>query len=559
MVAPTLEFVRLLHYKTRLVFGRALAAAKRHLAFLLCCLAFATAGAAIPQCDVVIYGGVPGGVAAAVAAAREGASVLLIEQTQHVGGLNTSGINTAESEHMLKWTIGGLAVEFYERLGKLYGTGKPEYFFESSTAEQVFNEMLAEAKVKVQLGQRVSRVDKDGTRIRQIVLSGGSEVAAAVFVDATYEGDLMARAGVGYTWGREARDEFGEEAAGIRLDKQTRQAATVDARGQLLPGISAWAKDLTEGAADKKVMNYNFRLCFTKDPDKQAAIPAPEHYDPARYRLLGNWLREKAARAEAVKLTDLLDFYARRNGKFEVNNKQASIISLGHFGGQFAWPDADYAERDRIFADHKDYTLGLLHFLAHDESVPENVRTEMRTWGLSKEEFADNGNWPYYLYIREARRMRGAAVMTQRDVQEARRKPDSIGLSSHFIDCHHVQRVAVSPTEFANEGRIWRIGYAYQIPYRALTPKAAECANLLVPGAASFTHVAFCTFRLESVWMIAGHAAGTAAALAARDKKAVQDVDVPALQERLRASRQVIDFLPGEPENFPGKASPPEF
>lgn len=510
--------------------------------------------------DVVVYGGVPCGVAAATAAAREGASVLLIEPTKHVGGLNTSGINTAETEHMLKWTIGGLALEFYERLGKHYGTRKPEFYFESSVAERVFNDMLREVKVPVRFGERVVRVEKEGPRIQRLVLSSGTTIGAKVFVDAGYEGDLMARAGVRYAVGRESRAEFDEEAAGIRFDPTPRKAVTVDEPGQLLPGISAWARDLREGNAHPGVMNYNFRLTFARDPSLRVPIPAPQHYDRRRYRLLENWLREKVAHRQAVKLTDLLDLYARRNGKFEVNNKQAAVISLGHFGGQLNYPDADYATRERIVADHWDYTLGLLHFLAQDESVPENVRAEMRGWGLHKDEFVDNGNLPYQLYVREARRMRGAAVVTQREVQDDRRKRDSIGMSSHFIDCHHVQRVALSPTEFVNEGRIWRIGWAYQIPYRALTPKRAECENLLVPGAASFSHVAFCTYRLESVWMIGGHAAGVAAALAARENQPVQLLDVPTLQNELRKQRQVVDFVPGQPEKFQGgTAGPAEF
>jgi len=500
--------------------------------------------------DVCVYGGVPCGIAAAVTAAREGASVILIEPTKHVGGLSTSGINTAETEHMLKWTIGGFAQEFYLALGKHYGTNKPEYYFESSAAEKIYLQMLAEAKVPVRYGVHVDQVDKDGTKITRITLTDGSVIAAKVFIDAGYEGDLMARAGVKCVSGREAKSEFNEEAAGIRLDKQVRHAATVDAQGKLLPGISAWAKDLTEGAAHRAPMNYNFRLTFAKDPKYQRPIPEPKNYDAGRYRLLENWLQEKTASGQSVKLTDILDFYQRRNGKYEVNNKQAAIFSIGHFGGQFDYPEADYATRDKIVADHWDYTLGLLHFLATAPAVPENVRAEMKSWGLHKDEFTDNGNLPYQLYVREARRMRGVYVMTQRDVTDERRKDDVIGFSSHFIDSHHVQRVAVSPTEFVNEGRIWRVGYAYQIPYRALIPTASECSNLLVPGAASFSHVAFCSYRLESVWMIGGHAAGVAAATAARARQTVQQINVPELQNKLRAQRQVLDFLPGQPEKF---------
>ena len=203
--------------------------------------------------------------------------------------------------------------------------------------------------------------------------------------------------------------------------------------------------------------------------------------------------------------------------------------------------------------------MGLLRFLATDPAVPAHVQAEMKSLGLHKDEFADNGHLPYQLYVREARRMRGAYVMRQQDVQADRRKPDSIGMSSHFIDCHHVQRVALSADEFVNEGRIWRMGYANQIPYRAITPKAEECANLLVPGAASYTHVAFCTLRLESTWMIVGHAAGLAAAEVARQGIAVQQVDVPALQAKLRTQGQVVDFLPGKPEKCEHLNGPPEF
>jgi hypothetical protein len=508
-------------------------------------------GAGDEAFDVVVYGGVPCGIAAAIAAARGGAKVLLIEPTKHIGGLNTSGINTAETEHMLKWTIGGIALEFYQKLGERYGmNGKPAFYFDSSGAEKTFLAMLSEAGVAIRFGARVEKVEKSGGRISRIALGDGSTVAAKVFVDAGYEGDLMARAGVMYTFGRESRDEFGEEAAGVRLDKTPRRAATVDEKGNLLPGISAWAKDLTEGSSHRGVMNYNYRLTFAKDPEKRVPVPAPQHYDRARFRLLENWLREKSAQKQPVKLTDILDIYSHAPDKTkkELNNKQDAIISLGHFGGQFDYPDGDYATRERILADHWDYTLGLLKFLADDESTPENVRAEMKSWGLHKDEFADNGNLPYQVYVREARRMRGAFVVTQRDVQDDRRKPDSIGIASHFIDCHHVQRVALSPTEFVNEGRIWRPGAAYQVPYRAITPKQNECENLLVPGAASYSHVAYCTYRLESVWMIGGHAAGTAAALAMKSSAPVQSLDVAALQEKLRAEKQVVDFVADQPE-----------
>lgn len=517
--------------------------------------------AGVVRPEIVVYGAVPCGIAAAIAAARMGRRVLLLEPSRHVGGLSTSGINTAESEHLLHWTIGGIALEFYQRLGKEYGTGKAEFYFESSVAEKVYLDMLREAGVEVRYGVRVERVEKAGGAIREIGLSDGTSVRAAVFIDAGYEGDLMARAGVTSVAGRESRAEFGEEAAGVRFDKTPRAARTVDGSGRLLPGISAWARDLKEGEAHRAGMNYNYRLTFAKDPALQVPIPEPRNYDAGRYALLGNWLAENAGRA--LRLTDFLDLYPRRNGKFEVNNKQAAIISTGHFGGQFDYPNATYAERERILADHWDYTLGLLHFLREAPAVPENVRAEMRGWGLHKGEFADNGHLPYALYIREARRMRGEYVVTQKDVTTDRRKAETVGMSSHFIDSHHVQRVAVSATEFVNEGRIWRLGWAYQMPYRALTPREGECTNLLVPGAASFSHVAFCTYRLESIWMVAGHAAGVAAAQAAGTRRPVQKIHVAQLQATLRRQRQVLDFVPGQPEKWSdprgGTGGPPEF
>jgi hypothetical protein len=509
--------------------------------------------------DVVVYGATPGGISSAIAAAREGVRVLLLEPCHHVGGLSTSGLNTAESEHMLKWTIGGMALEFYERMGKEYGQEGPAYYFESALAERTYLSMIAEAGVHLSLDAELESVCAEGGAIRSFTLRDGREIRAAVFVDGSYEGDLMAGAGVSYAVGREARAEFDEEADGIRFDKVTRLARTVDADRKLLPGLSGWARDFREGDAHPMVMNYNFRVTVSNDAATRVPFPAPERYDVGRFQLLHNWFSASAEQGTPLCLKDVLDFYRRPNGRFELNNKQSAIISLGVFGAQAAWPDATPREREVLYRDHMDYTLGLIHFLANDPVVPVSLRAEMNAWGLHKDEFVDNGNLPYQLYVREACRMRGETVVTQHDVQRTRRKEDSIGISSHFIDCHHVQRLAVSENEFVNEGRIWRMGYAYQIPYRSLTPLRWECRNLLVPVAASFTHVAFCTLRLESVWMITGQSAGVAAAMAAKHGVPVQALDVAQLQARLREAGQVIDFLPGELEKCKELNGPPEF
>lgn len=527
---------------------------------VLCHLMACGLGAA-PAHDLVVYGGTPGGIAASVMAAREGAKVLLIEPTRHIGGMSTSGVNTAETEHMLPWTLGGFADEFYRRLGNHYGRpdNRPAYEFESGVAETIYLAMLKEAEVELRFGAWLEEAKVEDARITGITLSDGSTVTVKVFIDASYEGDLMARAGVSHAVGREGRDEFGEDLAGIRFDPQIREAKTVDENGNLLPGISGWKKDYREGDAHPGVMNYNFRLIVTRDPDALVPFPKPENYDPARFQLLGNWLKAKEGADVLKQYGRFIDLYPRRNGKLEMNNRQAAIFSLGYFGGQLGWPEADEKERNRIYQDHLDYTLGLLHFLSHDDAVPENIRADMRQLGLHSGEFADNGHLPYQLYVREGRRMRGAFVMRQQDVLEDRRKPESIAMGSHFLDSHHVQRLAVSPTEFINEGRIWRMGSAYQIPYRAILPLRTECLNLLVPVAASFTHVAFTSLRVEGTWMVTGHAAGVAAAMAAREDVPVQDVDVDALRKALIAQGQVVDFIPGKPEHCTQLNGPEEF
>jgi hypothetical protein len=497
--------------------------------------------------DVVVCGGEPCGIAAAVAAARSGARTLLVEPTPHIGGLNTSGLNTAETEHMLAWTIGGIAAEVYGRLGKFYGTGQPEFFFESGVIERIFLEMLREAGVEILFSHRIARVERDGTAIRRLELAGPdvSVVEGKVYIDAGYEGDLMAMAGVEHALGRESSEEFGEEAAGIRFDAEPRSACSLDRKGRLLPGISGWCRDFVEGEGDGKVMCYNLRPTLTRDAEWRVAIPHPVRYNPASYQLLANWFLSGGKDAE---LSWILDLYERRNSKLEANNRQESIVSLGYLGGQFGWPTAGPHERARIFAEHLDYTLGFFYFLAHDAVVPARIRGEVDDLGLHAGEFLDNDFLPPRLYVREARRMRGVAVVTQHDVTSRREKTDSIAVGSHFIDCHHVQRLAVSDSQFINEGRIWRPGCAYQIPYGALTPKPSQCTNLLVPGAASFSHVAFSTYRLESVWMLGGHAAGVAAALACSASTEVQNVPVPQLQSLLRSQGQIVDFLPGCPE-----------
>jgi len=481
------------------------------------------------QSQVVVYGGTPAGIVAAVAASRNGAAVTLIEQTKHVGGMNTSGIGTAETEHMIEETISGLPLEFYTRMGKYYGLGKPAFYFESHVAEKIFLEMLTEAKVKLMFEGYADKVVKKNGSIQSISLTNGKLISGDVFIDATYEGDLMARAGVPYTFGRESVEQYGESLAGIRmLDKPVEVSPYQD--GKLLPGFVE-AGSLVNGAASKRVINYNFRLMMSTNADR-TPFPAPDHYDAARYVILKGLLEKHP---ETV-LTDIIDRYSWNypTGKYETNNKQNALISLGLFGGNTDYPDADYKKRAAIYQDHKDWTLGLLYYLLHDPAVPSALQQETARYGLAPDEFADNGNFPYYLYVREARRMVGAYVQTQKDIFTDTIKADAIALGSHFVDCHHVQRVAVSATQFMNEGRIWeKVEQPYEITYRIITPQIAHCKNLLVPVAVSASHVAFCSLRVEITWMQMGHAAGIAAAMAVHRKRPVQLIDIPQLQKQL--------------------------
>ncbi|QDK77245.1 FAD-dependent oxidoreductase [Spirosoma sp. KCTC 42546] len=489
--------------------------------------------------DVVVYGGTPGGVIAAVAAAREGARVLLIEQTKHVGGLNTSGIGTSESEHMIEETYSGLPLEFYERLGKHYGKNGPVFYFESHVAEKVFTDLLQEAKVKVMYTTFIKSAKKQGTAIQSIALTNGTSVAGNVFIDATYEGDLLARVGVSHTHGRESREQYGESLAGVRFIDTPIEAAPYDDAGKLLPGFVERAT-LTEGQASDRVMNYNFRLMMSTNTDRRP-FPKPASYKPERYVLLTRLLKNHPE----TKLVDIIDLYSWTypKGKFETNNKQKAVISLGHFGGNVDYPEASYARREAIYQDHKSWTLGLMYYLANDPSVPETLRTETAGYGLSANEFKDNENFPYYLYVREARRMVGAYVQTQKDILQERTKPDAICLGSHWIDSHHVQRVAVSKTQFVNEGRIWEpISQPYEISYRAITPKATECTNLLVPVCISASHVGFCSLRVESTWMQLGNSAGIAAAMAVKQKKAVQNLNADELKKALEKKGVILSI-----------------
>ena len=512
-----------------------------------------TPGEQVERHDIIVYGATPAGIAASVMASRHGASVLLIEYSAHVGGMTTSGLATAEINHMIEKIISGFPREFYIRMGEAfydsvyYSTykqgqslgfkpGDPAFFYESRHAEATFQQMLKESGVEISLLDTLQDLQKEEDEIQYLVFSSGRRVGADIFIDATYEGDLMAMAGVTYTFGREPISAYDENLAGIRFLDDTLYARTRDQQGNLLPYFNEGA-GLREGAGDQRVMNFNYRPTMTTLDSNKLEIYPPKGYDPADFDFFADYLQSNPD----VWFKELVGVYSRGNSKFEFNNRQHSLISLGMFNANQGYVDGDWETRNRIIRDHKYWTQGYLYFLTHDSRVPERLQQEARQYGYAKDEFTDNQHFPYFLYVREARRMQGEKIQTQQDIFETRSKEDAVFLGSHWVDSHHVQRVALSDTSFTNEGRIWEVvKQPYEISFSTLLPNKDECSNLLVPVAASFSHVAYCSFRVEPTWMQAGHTAGTAAAIALEQNFSLHDLPIASLQDQLRNEGMMI-------------------
>jgi PhoPQ-activated pathogenicity-related protein len=498
---------------------------------------------AAQQFDLVVYGGTAGGVITAVAGARQGLKVALLEPGNHLGGMVSGGLGW--TDYGKKDVIGGYSLEFFERVGRKYG--RPvEWHFEPHVAESVFQEMVKEAGVQVFLGHRLRQrngVWKTGATIAEIFLENGARFRAKVFADASYEGDLMARAGVSYTWGREGSDEYGESLAGVREHTPLHQfrvpVSPLDAAGRLLPEITPRTNDAV-GAADKRVQAYNFRLCMTKTAENRVAWRRPANYDAARYELLALYLPAlEAELGRPLTINDVMKADIVQNGKTDTNNNGA--FSTDYIGGSYEYPEGTYAARARIRQAHVDYIQGFLYFLAADPRVPAALGVEMKQWGLCRDEFTDTAHWPYQLYVREARRMVGEYVMSQKDIQIELTKPDTVGMGSYNSDSHNVQR-RPDPEGKAveNEGDMQVKVEPYQIPYRVMLPKRQQASNLLVPVCFSATHVAYSTLRMEPQYMILGHAAGIAAAMAIDRGIAVQEVDTAALRATLQSQGAVL-------------------
>jgi len=504
------------------------------------------------EAEVIVYGATPGGFCAAIAAAREGASVVLLEPTAHVGGVNTGGLSFSDSNQTVRSTLLGLFEEWHQRVADDYaarGVKLPYdvavkdnsvWTYEPHVAARVTDAMLKEAGVRVLTKQTMEGVEKAGTRIVGLRTSGGTHTAK-VFIDATYEGDLMARAGVVWHLGRESRDEFGESYAGRQYPKAKMAINGFDANGLPLPFITS-VRPGDDQAGEETVMVYSFRLCLTKNAANRVPFPEPKSYDPARFELVRRYF-QKYPNAPVP-----WDLYPLPGEKFDANNGIGKMFSMGLVGEANGWCASDPAGRAKLWEKHKEYTLELYKFLTTDPAVPAKIRETMAELGLCRDEFPETQHWSPQLYVREGRRMDGRMILTQHDVLKDAQKEDPIAISSFPIDSHDCRRLAL-PDGVINEGTIFpvrmpgrRHGYAYHIPYRAITPAASECSNLLVPVALSATHVAYSSVRVEPTWMAIGQGAGVAAALAAKAGVTVQALDYPTLRTRLLAQNVVLEL-----------------
>ncbi|MBR4826421.1 MAG: FAD-dependent oxidoreductase [Bacteroidales bacterium] len=490
------------------------------------------------NCDVCVYGGTASAVIAAYSAAQMGMQVVVVSPDERIGGMTSGGLGYTDIGN--KQAVSGIARQFYRRIGAHYGKLE-QWIFEPHVAEDILEDYLSHKNIKVIRGYRLAAATADGGAIKSIsAVSGGNTVriSARVFIDCTYEGDLMAAAGVSYTVGREGNDVYGETWDGVQLMTGHQFPDGVDPfveRGNpdsgLLWGISA-QKLLPDGSGDGLVQAYNYRICLTDSLDNMIPITRPDNYDSTRYELA---LRLIEAQPGKRTLNDYFIWSRMPGRKTDINNRGG--FSSDMIGMNYDYPEAGYAERDSIIKAHADYTKGLLYFYGHDPRVPEELRTEMLQWGYPKDEYTTTGNWTPQLYVREARRMQGEYVATQADCEGRASVSDGVALAAYNMDSHNCQRIAILKDGVwmvKNEGNVEIPGgYPYPVSYRCLTPKRQECSNLLVPVCLSASHIAYGSIRMEPVFMALGQACGVAAALAASSDCGVQEVDVAELQSIL--------------------------
>ena len=527
-------------------------------------------GVRAAEYDVVVYGGTSGAVMAAVQARAMGKTVVLVSPDRHLGGLSSGGLGWTDTGD--KSVIGGLARDFYHRVWQHYdtdaawtgqtkadygnkGQGTPAidgaqrtmWIFEPHVAEKIFDDLVREHGITVvrdEWLERAKGVKKAGAHILSITTLRGKTYAGKVFIDATYEGDLMAAAGVDYHVGREANRVYGEEHNGVQTgvlhhrhhfgvlkEKLSPYVVPGDPTSGVLARVSA-APPGNFGEGDSKVQAYCYRMCLTDRPENRIPFAKPAGYDPKHYELL--------ARVYAAGWTETFGkFDPIPNRKTDTNNH--GPFSTDNIGMSYDYPEASYERRRAILQEHETYQKGWLYFITTDPRVPKDAREKMRQWGLPKDEFKDNGGWPHQIYVREARRMIGSYVMTENELRKKRPTPDSVGMGSYTIDSHNVQRYITPEGYVQNEGDIGvPTGGPYEIAYGSLVPKRARADNLLVPVCLSSSHIAFGSIRMEPVFMILGQSAATAAVLAIDAGIAVQDVPYALLRERLLKDGQIL-------------------
>jgi hypothetical protein len=525
------------------------------------------AGEGKESADIVVYGGTGAAVIAAVQARRMGKSVLIVSPSRHLGGMSSNGLGYSDKADDA--VIGGLAREFYHRIWRHYqapaawrwqeradfpradaGTvliddvHQTMWAFEPHVAEQVFDGLVAEHGIAVFRGewlQRGSGVKMDGACIASITTLTDREFHGRVFIDATYEGDLLAAAGVPWYVGREPREQYEEELAGVQ--KTIREPGHAFERpvspyvvpgrpsSGLLPRISG-APPGEDGQGDRRLEAYCFRLCLTQVRANRVPFAKPAGYDPDQYELL---LRVFATGWRQV----THQFRPVANGKVDAN--RCGPFSTDNVGMNYDYPRGSYDRRRKIVEEHAAYQKGLMHFLANDPRVPEDVRMPMSRYGLAADEFADHDGWPHELYIRESQRMIGRYVMTAHDCLGRREVPEPVALGSHPLDSHNVQRYVTADGFVQNEGHIRvKLPGPYPIALGSLLPRPADCENLVVPVCVSCSHVAYGSIRTEPVFMILGQSAATVAGLAIDAGCPVQDVDYGKLRDKLLADGQVL-------------------
>ncbi len=508
---------------------------------LLVCLLLlsaATMAQTVRQVDICVYGGSSAGVIAAYTAKKMNKSVLVIEPGKRLGGLTSGGLGYTDIGN--KYAISGLSRDFYRRVGKHYGKFE-QWIFEPGVAERTFHQYIREGGVEVLYQHRITAATKENGRVTEIQLehsAGGSAkhtaVRAKMFIDCSYEGDLMARAGISYTVGREANAQYGETYNGVQLRDKHQFPDGIDPykipgkpESGLVWGISPAPLE-PQGTGDKKVQAYNFRICLSNQPGNIVPITKPEGYDPARYELLARVVEK----LKPDNFKGILKFDRMPNNKTDINNN--GPISTDMIGMNYDYPEADYATREKITREHELYNKGLLYFIGHDPRMPESLRTEMLKWGYAKDEYPESGHWSPQMYVREARRMVGAYVMTQAHCEGREVVQDGVGMAAYNMDSHNCQRIVVNGM-VKNEGDVQIGGISpYPIAYRSIIPKAEDCQNVLVPVCLSATHIAYGSIRMEPVFMVLGQSAATAAAMAIDNNQSVQEVNVAALQQLLR-------------------------